>query len=94
MIVHRVPNALLYDVARVGEHAHTLREFKRKDDEAKNSVDRDRLAKLQEEHRLLRNYNYKKDTEEINRYCHLETQRENALIKSAGYAGLNIDRYI
>jgi hypothetical protein len=92
--IHRIPQSLLDDVAQVSIHYQRIREFKRKDDETKNIMELSKMLAIQEGYRLLKNYNYMKDTEAINQYCIMENNYETGLLKRASYAGLIIDRYI
>jgi len=94
MIVHRIPNALLNDVAMISHHYQSIREHKHKDDMEKFGEETKWLLAVQEQQRILRNYNYRKDTEAINLYCALESEHENSLYRSAQYTGLHVDRYI
>jgi hypothetical protein len=92
--IHRIPQSLLDDVAQVSIHYQRIREFKRKDDETKNIMELSKMLAIQEGYRLLKNYNYMKDTEAINQYAIMENNCEMGLLKRASYAGLIIDRYI
>ena len=92
--IHRIPQSLLDDVAQVSIHYQRIREFKRKDDETKNIMELSKMLAIQEGYRLLKNYNYMKDTEAINQYSIMENNCEMGLLKRASYAGLIIDRYI
>lgn len=92
--IHRIPQSLLDDVAQVSLHYQRIREFKHKDDLDKSAMELSKLLAVQEGYRILKNYNYMKDTEAINQYVIMENGYENSLLKRASYAGLIIDRYI
>lgn len=94
MIIHRVPSSLLTDYAQVSQHLQVLAKYKRQDAEVQNYNELVKLITIQEGHRLLRNYNYMKDTEFLNQYAYAESIKEQRLVQRAGTAGLYIDRYI
>ncbi len=94
MVEYKVPNALLNNVARAGDRIVSIRLHKHHDDIEQFHLEAAALAKLQESNRILRNHNYRKDTELINLYWHTANQYEISLIKVAAYSGLHIDRYI
>ncbi len=85
---------MLNNVAQVGERSRLIRTHKHEDDLVKFYNEQQNLFRLQESQRVLKNHNYKKDTEAINIYWYTSNQYENSLIKSASYSGLIVDRYI
>lgn len=94
MIVYRVPSAYLTDYAQVGQHQQVLANYKRQDAEIQNYNELVKLLTIQEGYRLLRNYNYIKDTEFLNQYAFAESIKEQRLVQRASAVGLYIDRYI
>jgi hypothetical protein len=67
---------------------------KRKDIDQQEQLEISKLLAVQESYRLLRNYNYDKDTEWLRQYAFAESIREQRLIQRASSVGLYIDRYI
>jgi hypothetical protein len=94
MVVYRVPHAYLTDYAMVGQRQQVLSELKRKDIDFQEALEMAKLLAIQEGHRLLKNYNYAKDTEFLNQYAFAESIKEQRLIKRASSVALHIDRYI
>jgi hypothetical protein len=94
MIVYRVPSSLLTDYAQVGQHQQVLAKYKRQDAELQNYNELVKLISMQEGLRLLRNYNYMKDTEFLTQYAYAESIKEQRLVQRAASVGLYIDRYI
>ena len=94
MIVHKIPNALLYDAAQLSQRYMAMNAYKHKNDLDDKYQERAKLLALQESHRILRNYNYMKDTEEINQFLHHESIKELRLLKAATVTGIFIDRYV
>ena len=94
MIVHKISNALLYEAAQLSQRFMAMNEYKHKNDLDDKYQEQARLLALQESHRLLRNYNYMKDTEEINQFLHHEKIKELNLLKAATVTGIFIDRYV
>jgi hypothetical protein len=94
MVIYRVPHAYLTDYAMVGQRQQVLNEHKRKDIDYQEQIELAKLMAIQEGHRLLRSYNYAKDTEFLNQYAFAESLKEQRLIRRAGAAAFYIDRYI
>ena len=94
MVIYRVPHAYLNDYAMIGQRLQVLMDMKRKDIDAQEQRDLAHLLSIQEAHRLLRNYNYDKDTEFLRQYAFGESIREQRLVQRASAVGLHIDRYI
>jgi hypothetical protein len=78
----------------IGQRVQVLMDMKRKDTDEQEKRDLANLLAIQEAHRLLRNYNYNKDTEFLRQYVFGESIREQRLVQRASAVGLNIDRYI
>ncbi len=94
MVIHRVPHAYLVDYAQVSQRQQWIMEMKRRDIDYQEQLEMTKLLAIQEGHRLLRNFNYVKDTEWLNQYAFAESIREQRLIQRASAVGMNIDRYI
>ena len=82
------------DYAQVGQHQQVLAKYKRQDAELEKHNELVKLLTIQEGYRLLKNYNYIKDTEFLTQYAYAESIKEQRLIKRASSVGLYIDRYI
>jgi hypothetical protein len=59
-----------------------------------NYQEQSKLLALQESHRLLRNYNYQKDTELLRSYEFYESIKEQRLLAKSTVRGIFVDRYI
>jgi len=59
-----------------------------------NHEEQSKLLTLQETNRLLRNYNYQKDTEWIRNYEFYESIKEQRLLARSTVRGIFIDRYV
>jgi len=94
MVVYRVPHAYLNDYQMIGQRLQVLMDMKRKDIDYHEQLELSKLLAVQEAHRLLRNYNYDKDTEFLRQYAYGESIREQRLVQRASAIGMNIDRYI
>lgn len=94
MVIYRVPHAYLNDYQMVGQRLQVLMDMKRKDIDEHEKRELAHLIAIQEATRLLRNYNYDKDTEFLRQYAFAESIREQRLVQRASAVGLNIDRYI
>jgi hypothetical protein len=94
MVVYRVPHAYLNDYQMIGQRLQVLMDMKRRDIDYHEQLELSKLLAVQEAHRLLRNYNYDKDTEFLRQYAFAESIREQRLVQRASAIGMNIDRYI
>ena len=94
MVVYRVPHAYLNDYQLIGQRLQVLMDMKRRDIDYHEQLELSKLLAVQEAHRLLRNYNYDKDTEFLRQYAYGESIREQRLVQRASAIGMNIDRYI
>ena len=94
MVIYRVPSSYLVDYAQVGQHFQMLAKYKRVDAEQQQYMEYTKLLSIQEGYRLLRNYNYMKETEFLNQYAFAESIKEQRLIQRASSVGMYIDRYI
>jgi 3-oxoacyl-ACP reductase-like protein len=94
VVIYRVPHSYLNDYAMIGQRLQVLMDTKRKDIDQQEQQEIAKLLAIQESHRLLRNYNYDKDTEWLRQYAFAESIREQRLVQIASSVGLYIDRYI
>jgi hypothetical protein len=94
MVIYRVPHAYLNDYEMIGQRLQVLTDMKRRDIDHQEQLELSKLMAIQEGHRLLRNYNYDKDTEFLRQYAYGESIKEQRLIKRSSAIGMNIDRYI
>ena len=94
MVVYRVPHEYLNGYQLNDQRLQVLMDMKRKDIDYQEQLELSKLLVLQEAHRLLRNYNYDKDTEFLRQYAYGESIREQRLVQRASAIGMNIDRYI
>ena len=94
MIIHRIPSSELFTATQLSQRFTALREYKHKNDLDDLYQERAKLLAAQEAQRLLRNYNYMKDTEEINAFIFSEGIKELRLLKAATVSGIFIDRYV
>jgi hypothetical protein len=94
MVIYRVPHAYLNDYQMIGQRVQVLMDMKRRDIEEHKIREMANLMAIQEANRLLRNYNYDKDTEFLRQYAFGESIREQRLVQRASAIGMNIDRYI
>jgi hypothetical protein len=94
MVIYRVPHAYLNDYQMIGQRLQVLMDMKRRDIDYQEQIELSKLMAIQEAHRLLRNYNYDKDTEFLRQYAYGESIREQRLVQRASAIGMNIDRYI
>lgn len=78
----------------IGQRVQVLMDMKRTDIEEQKVREMANLMAIQEATRLLRNYNYDKDTEFLRQYAFGESIREQRLVQRASAVGLHIDRYI
>lgn len=94
MVIYRVPHAYLNDYQMIGQRLQVLMDMKRKDIDYQEQLELAKLLAIQEAHRLLRNYNFDKDTEFLRQYAFGESIKEQRKIQHASAVGLHIDRYI
>jgi hypothetical protein len=94
MVIYRVPHEYLNGYQLNDQRYQILMDTKRKDIDHQEQLELSKLLVLQEAHRLLRNYNYDKDTEFLKQYAFAESIREQRLVLRASAVGLYIDRYI
>jgi hypothetical protein len=94
VVIYRVPHAYLNDYEMIGQRLQVLNDMKRKDIDHQEQLELSKLLAIQEAHRLIRNYNYDKDTEFLRQYAFAESIKEQRLVQRSSAVGMNIDRYI
>lgn len=94
MIVHRISSALLHEVSQQSQRHWEVRKYQAEQNREQNWEEQSKLLALQESRRLLRNYNYAKDTEALRQYVFGEGIREQRLLNSYTVQGIFIDRYV
>ena len=94
MVIPRISSTLLHEVSQVSQRYAEIQRYHAERDRKQNWEELSKLLALQESHRLLRNYNYAKDTEELRQYVIGESIREQRLLNSYTVRGIFIDRYV
>ena len=94
MVIPRISSTLLHEVSQVSQRYAEIQRYHAERDREQNWEELSKLLALQESHRLLRNYNYAKDTEELRQYVIGESIREQRLLNSYTVRGIFIDRYV
>ena len=94
MVIPKISNTLLRTVSQDSYRMQALREYKHKNDLDELYQEKAKLLALQESRRLLRNYNYMKDTEELRQYVFWESIKEQRLLQRNTVQGIFIDRYV
>lgn len=94
MIVPRISSALLHDVTQYSQRHEQMHKYFSEMHRLQNYEEQSKLLAIQESHRLLRNYNYAKDTEEIRMYVANEALKEQRLLNSYRVTGIFFDRYV
>ena len=94
MVIPRITSTLLQEVSQYSFRAVALNDSIA---ERNNEINQQELAKLifiQEANRLLRNYNYMKDTEFLRNYEFYESIKEQRLLARNTVRGVFLDRYV
>lgn len=94
MIIHRISSALLHEVSQVSQRYAEVQRYHAERNREQNWEEQSKLLALQESRRLLKNYNYAKDTEELRQYVLSEGVREQRLLNSYKVQGIFTDRYV
>jgi len=94
MVIPRVSQTLLREVSQVSQRSVEVTKYFAEKNREKNYQEQSKLLALQESHRLLRNYNYKKDTEFLNNYEFYESIKEQRLLARSTVRGIFVDRYV
>ena len=93
MIIPRISSSLLTAVSQWFQRHAAIQSFKVSLDRNEHYRQQVNILHLQESHRILRNYNYQKDTEALNQYYIEEYRKEFRLLGSYTVRGIFIDRY-
>lgn len=94
MIIPRISSTLLQEVS---QHSYRVVALNDSIAERNREINQQELAKLvsaQEANRLLKNFNYMKDTEFIRNYEFYESIREQRLLARSTVKGVFLDRYV
>lgn len=92
--IPRIPSTLLHEVSQVSQRYAEVQRYHAEKNREQNWEELSKLLALQEANRLLRNYNYMKDTEEIRQYVLSEGVKEQRLLNSYKVRGIFTDRYV
>jgi hypothetical protein len=92
--IPRIPSTLLHEVSQVSQRYAEVQRYHAEKNREQNWEEQSRILALQEANRLLRNYNYMKDTEEIRQYVLSEGVKEQRLLNSYKVRGIFTDRYV
>lgn len=92
--IPRIPSTLLHEVSQVSQRYAEVQRYHAERNREQNWEEQSRLLALQESNRILRNYNYMKDTEEIRQYVLSEGVKEQRLLNSFKVRGIFTDRYV
>jgi hypothetical protein len=94
MVIPRVNSTLLHEVSQFSQRLTEVSKYMAEKNRETNYQEQSKLLALQESHRLLRNYNYQKDTELLRSYEFYESIKEQRLLAKSTVRGIFVDRYI
>jgi ribosomal protein S21 len=94
MVIPRVSATLLYEVSQTSQRAVEINKSLAEQHRRENYEEQSKLLAIQEATRLLRNYNYQKDTEFLRNYEFYESIKEQRLLARNTVRGIFVDRYI
>lgn len=94
MPIPRVTNTLLQEVGQWSLRAQNMSKSIAEHNAETNYEEQSKLLAIQEATRLLRNYNYQKDTEFIRNYEFYESIKEQRLLARHTVKGVFLDRYV
>ena len=94
MVIPRVSSTLLHEVSQFSQRLTEVSKYMAEKNRETNYQEQSKLLALQESHRLLRNYNYQKDTELLRSYEFYESVKEQRLLAKSTVRGIFVDRYI
>lgn len=94
MPIARIPNTLLQEVGQWSLIKHEINKSIAEQNNNTNYQQQQRIDKLHESRRILRNYNYQKDTEWIRNYEFYESIKEQRLLARHTVRGIFVDRYV
>ena len=93
MPIPRVSSTLLHEVSQWSIRNDQAQKWQAEQNRIENWEEQSKLLALQEANRLLRNYNYQKDTEFIRNYEFYESIKEQRLLARSTVRGIFIDRF-
>ncbi|CAB4133576.1 hypothetical protein UFOVP257_298 [uncultured Caudovirales phage] len=94
MVIPKISHVLLKELSQYTYRAQAINAYKHKNDLDEQYKEKNRLLELQEFHRVIKNYNYMKDTEELRQYAFGESIKEQRLVQRSAVRGIFVDRYI
>lgn len=94
MPIARIPNTLLQEVGQWSLRYAAMNKSVAELNSDANYQEQQRIESVQESRRLLRNYNYQKDTEWIANYEFYESIKEQRLLARHTVRGIFIDKYV
>jgi hypothetical protein len=94
MVIPKVSSALLHELSQWSIRNDQMQRYHAEKNRDENWEEQSKLLALQESHRVLRNYNYQKDTEWIRNYVFYESIKEQRILARSTVRGIFIDRYI
>jgi hypothetical protein len=94
MVIPRVSSTLLNEVGHLSQRLAEINKYQAEKNRETNHQEQSKMLAVQEAHRLLRNYNYQKDTELLRNYEFYESIKEQRLLARSTVRGVFIDRYI
>ena len=94
MPIPRISNTLLQEVGQWSLRYAAMNKSIAEQNSDTNYQEQQRINQVNETRRLLRNYNYQKDTEWIKNYEFYESIKEQRLLARHTVRGIFIDRYV
>lgn len=94
MRIYKIPSSLLHEVSQISQRRAEVQKYYAEQNRQENDEEQSKLLATQESTRLLRNYNYAKDTEELRQYVVGENLKEQRLLNSYRVTGIFIDRFV
>lgn len=94
MVIPRISNTLLQEVGQWSQRLQAINKYIAEHNKQANYQEQTHLLVVQESRRLLRNYNYQKDTEWLRNYEFYESIKEQRLLARSTVRGIFVDRYV
>ena len=94
MVIPRVSSTLLYEVSQISQRMVEINKSVAERNREINEQEKAKLLSIQEANRLIRNYDYMKDTEFLRNYEFYESIKEQRVLARATVRGIFVDRYI
>lgn len=94
MIISKIPTSVLHAATDIPRRYAEMIRYHAEKDREQNYEEQSKQLAIQESNRLLRNYNYAKDTEELRQYVFSQNVYEQRLLNSYTVKGIFVDRYI